>query len=331
MFSETVIRGISFSPALFCAPLAGITHSAFRRLVADFGGYGALFTEMLAAKQILNEDLRQSPYLRRRPIEKKVIYQLMVRDTDRLDLIIGRLSEIEPDGIDINLACHAPMIRQLDAGSRLFEDLPTLTTILESVRRCWPGLLTVKIRLGRSAEGWEERFSERMHLFENVGVDAVILHPRFFEDKFKRRARHELLPWAASLTRLPLIASGDITGAGTVREKADLFQSARGGLMIGRMAVAHPWVFAGWDRAIPVDYAEVWRRLYDYTCEDFPPEKAIGRIKIFSKYYARNFHFGHAFYTDVQNAPTLAAVRQRADAFFSRSPAIHEEPSLMGL
>lgn len=330
MFSETVIRGVPFRPALFCAPLAGITHSAFRRLVAELGGCGAFWTEMLSAKQILNEDLRLSPYLRRRPIENRVIYQLMICDADRLDRVIGRLSEIAPDGIDINLACHAPTIRRLDAGSRLFENLPVLSSALKTVRACWPGLLTVKIRLGRDTPEWKERFAERIKLFEDGGVDAVVLHPRFFEDKFKRRARHELLAWAASLTRLPLIANGDIDGPGTVRKNPDIFKSACA-LMIGRMAAARPWVFASWDRPLEIDHAAVWRRLFDYTCEDFKPEIAISRVKIFTEYYARNFQFGHSFYTAVQNAPTLEAVRERADAFFGTSPALNSEISLMGL
>lgn len=330
MFEETNIRGIPFHPALFCAPLAGITHSAFRRLVAEFGGCGAFWTEMLSAKQILNEDLRGSPYLRRRPIEGKVIYQLMICDADRLDRVIGRLSEISPDGIDINLACHAPTIRRLDAGSQLFENLSVLTSVLKTVRTCWPGLLTAKIRLGCEAPEWKERFVERMKLFEDSGVDAVVLHPRFFEDKFKRRARHELLAWAASLTRLPLIANGDITGAETIRKTPELFKSACG-LMIGRMAVARPWMFASWDQPLKIDHTDVWRRLLDYICEDFKPEIAISRIKIFTEYYARNFQFGHSFYTAVQNAPTLETVRERADAFFSTSPTLNSEPSLMGL
>jgi tRNA-dihydrouridine synthase B len=329
-FAETTLRGISFRPALFCAPLAGISHSAFRRLVAEFGGCGGFFTEMLAAKQILQEDLRRSPWLRRSPGEKRLIYQLMVRGPDRLDLVIGRLSEIGPDGLDINLACHAPTIRKYAAGSALFQDLPVLATVLETARRCWPGLLTVKVRLGGEATGFETRFAERMRLFEDSGVDAVILHPRFFEDGFKRRARHERLSWVASLTRLPLIASGDIMGADTIRKSPALFEPACG-LMIGRMAVARPWVFAAWDRPLKVDYAEVWRRLCTYICEDFPPEKALGRIKIFTAYYARNFQFGHTLHMAVQNAPTLAAVRERADAFFSLSPAIDPSPSLSGL
>jgi tRNA-dihydrouridine synthase B len=326
MFSETVIRGIPFRPARFCAPLAGITHSAFRRLVSGFGGCGAFWTEMLAARQILTEDLRRSSYLRRSPGETRLIYQLMIREGDPIEQIIGRLSEIEPDGLDINLACHAPMIRKLDAGSRLFENLPVLAETLRTVRRCWPGLLTVKIRLGRDTPEWQARFAERMRLFEETGVDAVILHPRFFEDKFKRRARHELLAWAASLTRLPLIANGDITGP----ENLYLFKPAVA-LMIGRMAAAQPWIFAAWEKPLTVDYGAVWRTLYDYIGEDFPPEVAISRIKVFTKYYARNFQFGHSFYIAVQNGPTLDAVRERAEAFFASAPAMDPSPGLMGI
>ena len=169
-----------------------------------------------------------------------------------------------------------------------------------------------------------------MKLFEDSGLDAVILHPRFFEDKFKRRARHELLPWAASLTRLPLIANGDIDGPETVVATPDLFKPAAA-IMIGRMAAARPWVFATWDRPLNLDLANIWHRFSDYTSEDFTPEMAIRRIKLYTEYYARNFQFGHSFYTAVQNAPTLDAVRERADAFFSTSPVLNAIPPLMGL
>jgi tRNA-dihydrouridine synthase len=169
-----------------------------------------------------------------------------------------------------------------------------------------------------------------MRLFESAGVDAVVLHPRFFEDRFRRRARHELLPWAASLTRLPLIASGDIRGAETAREKPEWFRSVCA-LMVGRMAVACPWVFAAWDRPFAVDYADVWRRLFDYTCADFPEGRALGRIKAFTEYYARNFRFGHTLQVAVQNAATLEELRQRADAFFDASPAVLPNPSLDGI
>lgn len=329
MFPETVIRGVSFTPGLFCAPLAEVTHSAFRRVVTDFGGCGALYTEMLAGRQILKDDLN-SPYLRRNPGEKRLIYQLMLRRDDPIDQIIGRLSELGPDGIDLNLACYAPVVRKVDACSRLFENIPALTEVLQAVRRCWSGPLTVKIRLGHDAFDAREQFAARLRVIEESGVDAVTLHPRFFEDKFKRRARHELFEWVASITRLPLIANGDILGARTLRDNPALFEKMSG-VMVGRMAIARPWIFAAWDKPLQVDYAEVWRRMHAYIREDFAPVTALKRIKLFTKYYARNFLFGHTFNTSVSNAPTLDAALERANAFFASSMDLHDEPTLSGL
>ncbi len=330
MIPRITIRGVEFSPGLFCAPLAEVTHSAFRRLVAEFGGCGALFTEMLNGREILREDFQRSPYVLRRPVEKKVFYQLMLRSSDPVEQIIGRLAENHPDGIDINLACYAPVIRQLDAGSGLFENPIALASVLQSARASWSGPLTVKIRLGHSTIGAEDRFAERLRIIENSGIDAITLHTRFFEDKFKRRSRHELFAWATTLTKLPIIANGDITGARIVRDNAALFQTVAG-FMIGRMAIAKPWIFAAWNQPVEINYAEVWRRLHDYICEDFEPEIAIKRMRLFTKYYARNFHFGHTFSSAIQNAPDMDAARSCAEEFFGVPQAVFEEPSMMGI
>ena len=54
--------------------------------------------------------------------------------------------------------------------SRLFDNLPTLAAVLATARRCWPGLLTVKIRLGRDTAGWELRFGEPAPRFAGPGA-----------------------------------------------------------------------------------------------------------------------------------------------------------------
>jgi tRNA-dihydrouridine synthase B len=321
---------MTLSPGLLCAPLAEVTHSAFRRLVAEFGGCGAQFTEMLSGRQILREDLRASPYVRRAGAEKRLFYQLMLCADDPVDRIIGRLGEVGPDGIDLNLACYAPVVRQVDACSRLFDNLPALAKVLHAVRQSWHGPLTVKIRLGHDAFDAQDRFVERMRVFEDAGVDAITLHPRFFEDKFRRRARHELFAWVRSLTRIPLIANGDILGPRTLRDQPHLFEGMAG-VMVGRMAVARPWIFAAWNAPVEVNYAEVWQRLFAYILEDFTPAVALKRVKLFTRYYARNFVFGHHFDMKVHNARTLDEARERAVAFLESNPDMHDEPSLLGL
>ncbi|MEI6971840.1 MAG: tRNA-dihydrouridine synthase family protein [bacterium] len=330
MFASVTIRGVTFEPALFCAPLAGLTHCSFRRLAAGFGGCGCFFTEMLAGRQILGEDLRKSPYHRRSPAEKRLIYQLMVHESDPLDRIVGRLSEIGPDGIDINLACHAPAVRNVNAGSSLFENIVGLETVLTAVRRHWSGMLTVKIRLGSKVPGYEDRFVRRLRLFEECGVDAITLHPRHLEDKHVRSARHECFAWAAAMTRLPIIANGDILGAETIRANPAAFAPAKG-LMIGRMAVVRPWIFAAWSGPCVVDHKETWLRMHEYICSDFKPSDALKRIKHFTKYFARNFVFGHTFHTAVSGAHSLDAARERACLFLDSNPALEDKPWLMGL
>jgi len=327
MFAECVLRGRRFVPARFCAPLAGYTHSAFRRLVTELGGCGALWTEMLDGPQILSESFAASPWLRGDPQTGNLFFQLMVRPRDPLDRILNRLGEHGVNAVDLNLACSAPAIRAQAAGSALFENLSDLRAAIGEARRLWPGILTAKIRLGRRSPDWQSHFAERLHALEDAGVDAVILHPRFFQDKFKRRAQLELLPWAASLTRLPLIANGDLNGPEHVLALAEALRPAIA-VMLGRMAVARPWIFAAWDHPVDVDPAKVWGKLYQYVIEDFPPAVARRRIQMFTKYFAANFAFGHRFYVAVSNAPSLEAIRSHADEFFARGPALLAHPSL---
>jgi tRNA-dihydrouridine synthase B len=330
LFDECVIRGRRFAPARFCAPLAGYTHSAFRRLVAELGGCGAVWTEMLAARQILSESFKTSPWLRRRPQENCLVYQLMASAADPLERIVDRLGEAGADTLDLNLACNAKSIRSCSAGSALFENLDSLRAVLHKIRRAWPHVLTAKIRLGHERPEWRPRFVERLRLLEEAGVDAVILHPRFFEERFKRRARCELFPWAASLTRLPLIANGDVIGPDMLQARPGDFQPVSA-VMLGRMAVAQPWIFSTWERPIGIDLAVIWRKMYHYVMEDFPAAMALRRLKMFTKYFATNFKFGHQFNVNLAQAPSLEELQQRAEGFFSQAPVTVAQPTVAGL
>jgi tRNA-dihydrouridine synthase B len=330
VFDACTLRGRVFRPARFSAPLAGFTHSAFRRLLAEFGGCGAIWTEMLAGPQLLREDFEQSPWLKRYPGGPFTVYQLMVRDGDPLDRILGRMEAAGVEAVDLNLACNALSVRACESGSALFENIHALASVLKHARRYWPGLLTVKIRLGSRRPDWEPRLRERLALIETQGVDAVTVHPRFFEDKFRRRARLELLPWLRSITALPLIANGDLDGPGQARIKAGHLEPACA-IMIGRMAIARPWLFAAWDHPVSIDPAEVWGRLLGYLLEDFPPATALRRIKMFTKYYAANFAFGHRFRVDLQNARSIEGALAVAAEFFARGPALLAQPLVAGL
>ncbi len=325
------LRGVEFRPALFCAPMAGFTHSAFRRLVSDFGGHGALFTEMLCGRWLRAENLQTSAATRRRAQEGPVIYQLMIAEPGEVPAIMARITELNPVGVDLNCACPAPNVRHAGAGSALFEDRARLAAILLAMRRAFAGPLTVKIRLGLPRDDWRTQLVDRLRLFEDSGVDAVILHPRFADEKLRRRARHELLPEFAAATRLPVIASGDLHGPEIVRRHPEHFAGVAG-LMMGRMAIVQPWHFRSWagERVVP-DYLGVWQRFVRYVHEDFPERKWFYRTKAFTVYYARNFHFGHTLLAACQSAPDLPTLTERATRFLEASPQRALYPDVAGL
>ena len=318
--SKIQLRQHSISPPLFLAPMAGITHSAFRRLVAGFGGYGALYTEMLPTQTLLSENLLSSPYTKRREAERNVIYQLVSTGTASIEKAVARLTKSSPTGIDINLGCPAPMISRKGGGKALFDDLSRLREVLTTVRALWNGPLTVKCRIGHQVTNWKEQFLLRLAVFHDAQVDGLIVHPRFFHEKLKRKARWSLFAWLRSQTELPLIGNGDMVD----RRALDLLQNGVcDGLMIGRAAVRRPWIFAELcGKQISVDYLQVWERFYRYSIEDFPPERAIGKIKEFTTYYSKNFFFGHELFRRVQSANNLETIQERARRFFETDPKV---------
>ncbi|MEI6564008.1 MAG: tRNA-dihydrouridine synthase family protein [bacterium] len=312
--------------------MAGITHSAFRRLLSDFGGYGALFTEMLSAKMVIHENPETSPWLKRRPQEKRVIYQLLIAHTSGLTEALDRLRPVLHDGIDINLGCPAATVQQQGGGANLFDDPPRLREIIRTIRHDFSGLLTVKIRLGRPTPDWRTVLHDRLQLLEDEGIDALTLHPRFAEESLNRfQPQHSCYAELATQTRLPIIANGDITGISYYRKHEARF-SASSGLMIGRMAAARPWFFALWHQPnISVNHLTVWNRLCDYIEEDFTPDKGVIRLKVFTPYFARNFVFGHTLFRTVQSARDWQTARRRGTEFLATKPTLNNEISLSGL
>jgi tRNA-dihydrouridine synthase len=172
---------------------------------------------------------------------------------------------------------------------------------------------------------------QRLREFADLGLDAVTLHPRFSDEKLRRRARHELLPELAAASRLPLIASGDWHGAGVVRAHAASL-AGTAGVMVGRLAVVQPWLFRSWDDpGFRPDLAAVWARFVRYVREDFPEQKVFYRVKAFTAYFARNFHFGHTLFTISQSASNLAELEARAGEFLAGAPQPARQPDVQGL
>ncbi len=120
------LRNLEIWPPLALAPMVGLSHSALRSLIIELGGVGLLFTEMLSAKRLPDENPTVSPLLIRSSDEKPLFYQVFLHDPSPVIPAVEKLHLLQAEGIDLNLGCPAPKLRKAGAGCALSNDHKTV-------------------------------------------------------------------------------------------------------------------------------------------------------------------------------------------------------------
>jgi nifR3 family TIM-barrel protein len=312
------IGAVVIDPPLVLAPMAGVSHSPFRRLVASFARPGLFFSEMLSARHLPNDIRKNSLWLQRQAVESPMAYQIVAPNPDEALVGAQVLAGYGAEIVDLNLACPAPSIARRRSGGYLLADPVLVEAILSALRPALSCPLTVKIRLGEKPDLVLLR--DLAGVLEGCGVDAVTLHPRLTTEKLRGRARWDYIGHLKGMTGLPVIGNGDVTS----REEclAMFRQTGCDGVMIGRAAVRKPWIFAdilGEERVIDAAflwavYQEAWRLITEF----YPEHQALGRLKEFTWYFSRNLFFGHRLAARLQNLTNLVACRTLVEQEFLR-------------
>ncbi len=322
--SPVSVRGLEAEPPLFLAPMAGLTHSALRTLVAELGGCGLLSTEMLSARSLPHENLLKSSWLVRSVEERPLSFQVLVSGPDIIAPAFEKLHEAGADAIDINLGCRAPKVIRRGAGHALSRDPARLEQVVREARRRTDLPLTAKIRLGRRPDDPET--CELARLLEDCGIDMLHVHARLASEGFSRPPRWREVAGIKGAVSVPVIANGGIRSAEDAARCLEV--SGADGLMIGRAAAEAPWIFrdialalsGGTESPLPhPDMPALYRRFFSLLQERFPPEKRLGRLKEFTHYFSRNYKFGHQLAWKVQAAKSMAEALERAESFFERN------------
>lgn len=314
-----------FSPKypLSLAPMVGLTHTALRSLVADLGGCGIFYTEMLAARRLPSENPHLSAYIKTTEAEKPLVYQLFLSDKKHLQPAIKKVHALGGDGIDINLGCPAPSVKKCGAGAALGSDKKKVQEIIREARRLTDLHLSVKIRLGHPGE--EEQLLPFCQMFEDEGVNQIAIHARYHGEKFCRHPKWEFLAPVCKNISIPVYANGGIASVDDAR--SCLERSGADGLMIGRAGVQKPWLFADIARQIygaNIDEPErnpqiLYYLFLDKLFSSFAPEKQLGRLKQFTHYMAINHKFGHHLASKVQSSNTIREALCFAEDFYGVS------------
>lgn len=232
------IGTVEFEGHMRLAPMADVTNAPFR-LVARECGSAMTTTEEIDAISLVRGAVRARDIVRHYPGERPLAMQLLGCDADLLCQAAELVQEAGADIVDLNMGCPMPKITKQGKGAALMRDVPATAVILRRLRAAVKVPLTVKIR-----GGWDDDHLNAVAvatMAEDVGVDAIVVHPRTRSQRFTGKAPWDVIREVVEAVRIPVTGNGDVTSAAEAR--AMMSETGCADVMIGRAAFGRPWVF----------------------------------------------------------------------------------------
>lgn len=335
--SPVQIKGRQVRNRLFLAPMAGLGHVAFRELVAEFGGFGLLFSGMCSAKAVPQESRNNSKVFNWRDEELPfLVCQIFGSDPKSMVLAAKRVEKEGYFGVDLNFGCCAVAICKKGSGAALLKVPALARQIVQEVRQSISIPLFVKFRTG-----WEQspvNIAEMAAMFEDAGADALVFHPRTAPDRRLRPPKWEDIRLVKEAVSIPVFGNGNIFEVSDCEKMLGI--SSCDGISIGRMAVARPWIFA----TLTGEFSEKnsnfeflqHDNIYRYTAmrmitllvKHHDEITAVKMFKKFVPYYSAGFKFGHSISKQLLRADSSDGIKRVIDSIFAEPPETVARPNL---
>jgi tRNA-dihydrouridine synthase B len=231
---------IPLSTPFLMAPMAGMTDTAFRRLVKRKGGCGLVVTEMVSSEGLVRGIDRTLEYAEFTEEERPVSVQIFGGDPEKMARAAQVVEQLGADVVDVNMGCPVPKVAKGNAGCRLMREPGHAAGIIRAMSRAVKIPVTVKMRAG-----WNERevnAPELARQVEDAGAAAIAVHGRTAAQSYSGRADWELIGRVAQAVAIPVYGNGDCVEAEELIERQRLIGVA--GVLVGRGVLRNPWIFA---------------------------------------------------------------------------------------
>jgi len=232
------IGSVEIPNRVVVAPMAGITNSAFRVTVKEFGA-GLVVCEMISDRGI---QLRN----------KKTLEMLFIDETEHpLSIQIfggNKASLVEAaqfvaenttaDIIDINMGCPVNKIIKAEAGAKWLLDPDKVYEMVHAVSSAIDKPVTVKMRIG-----WDEQHVfavENAQAAEAAGAAAIGMHGRTRVQMYEGSADWDVLKQVKQSITIPFMGNGDVRTPEDAKRMLE--EVGADAVMIGRAALGNPWM-----------------------------------------------------------------------------------------
>jgi tRNA-dihydrouridine synthase B len=242
-FPRFYVRDVPIYGDTVLAPMDGYSDWPFRSVCRALGS-AMSYTEFVKVEKILSRRSKEpAKRLYYEEVERPITFQIYGDDPDLLLKAALKVQNLKPDIIDINMGCPAKSIADRGAGVGM---MPTPLKIARTFRRLTAALqvpVTGKIRLG-----WDRNRNYKLiaRIIEEEGGSLIAIHGRTKEQRYSGNADWDAIAEVKSLVKIPVIGSGDVRRVADIQRMKE--HTGCDAVMIGRAAIANPWIFAGFDR-----------------------------------------------------------------------------------
>ena len=315
------IRDVRIDPALVLAPMAGVTDSSFRRLIKELTGVGLIVTEFISVEGLTRGNMRTHRMMKFLPEERPISIQIFGHNEERMAMAAEIIEESGADIVDINCGCPAKKVVNNGGGSSLLKDLPQLEKILRAIRSRVRIPVTMKIRTG-----WDDatiNAVEVAKIIEGSGGSMVAIHGRTRMQGYSGRANWDVIAAVKQAVSIPVVGCGDVV---TAEQAAARFEeSGVDAVMIGRGAIANPWIFrqtvdvlAGREPYQPslAEKQNVLRRYYELLKDEMHERALCGKLKQMCGYFTHGLAGGARLRERVFHSQSIAEIFDQVDGYF---------------
>jgi tRNA-dihydrouridine synthase 3 len=228
----------NLSGAVVMAPMTKGSNLPYRQLCIELGAR-VLVSEMVVARRLKQRRRGEFALIRRAPGEPCFGVQLAGNRPDEMAWAAALVAARGADFVDLNLGCPIDHFTRKGLGAALARQPNRVRRVVEAMRAAVSVPVTVKIRLGWSAD--KRNYLDVARAAVDAGASAITVHARTREARYRHPADWDAIAEVAAAVPVPVIGNGDLLFAHEIHHH--LRTSGCAGVMIARGALIKPWIF----------------------------------------------------------------------------------------
>jgi tRNA-dihydrouridine synthase B len=233
------IGSVTLPSPFAIAPMAGMTDTAFRRLVKRHGGCGLVVTEMVSSEGLIRGIDRTLEYAEYTEEERPISIQIFGGDPEKMAAAAQLVEGMGADIVDVNMGCPVPKIAKHNAGCSLMREPEHAAHVIGKMAKAVKIPVTVKMRAGWNDT--ERNAPTLAKMVEDAGAAAIAVHGRTAAQSYSGSADWDLVKEIADVLTIPVFGSGDCIEPEQVIAR---MRSGVEGVLVGRGVLRNPWILA---------------------------------------------------------------------------------------